>query len=158
MVYFRRTPGAKSDQIRRWNLPDRAFFAAGACHILAFAFLERFPDGDGKAIWLKPLDGSPTNHIIVLTGDYSFDYLGFVGREKRLEHFRRRALSRYPGWRCELVALPAEVLISEVKSKTYQGLWLREPQQFAHDAMPRATRFLDRIKIPADLRPLYPTT
>jgi hypothetical protein len=31
----------KTDPVRRWNLPDRVFFAAGACHILAYAFIER---------------------------------------------------------------------------------------------------------------------
>lgn len=27
-------PGIKEDPVRRWNLPDRVFFACGACHIL----------------------------------------------------------------------------------------------------------------------------
>jgi len=35
-------PGVKGNPVRRWNLPDRVFFACGACHILAHAFLERF--------------------------------------------------------------------------------------------------------------------
>jgi hypothetical protein len=28
----------KSDQAMGWALPDRVFFACGACHILAYAF------------------------------------------------------------------------------------------------------------------------
>jgi hypothetical protein len=31
------------------------------------------------------------------------------------------------------------------KSRGYDGLWLREPGQFLHDALPRADRFLDRV-------------
>jgi hypothetical protein len=30
----------------------------------------------------------------------------------------------------------------------YDGLWLREPSQFLHDALPRARRFLDRFSAP----------
>ncbi|HEX3588635.1 MAG TPA: hypothetical protein VHV74_03310 [Pseudonocardiaceae bacterium] len=38
-----RTPLERADQLASWQRPDQAFFAAGACHILAFAFLEAFP-------------------------------------------------------------------------------------------------------------------
>ena len=42
-MYQPRTPNyRKSDPVMRWNLPDRIFFACGACHILAHAFIERF--------------------------------------------------------------------------------------------------------------------
>ncbi len=80
MVYIRRTPGARDDQLLRWNLPDRVFFAAGACHILAFAFLERFPASGAKAVWIKPLEDTPTNHIVILKGDCAFDFHGFSKR------------------------------------------------------------------------------
>ena len=52
-----------------------------------------------------------------------------------------------PGWGCSLVELPADVLISEARSRTYDGLWLRGPEQFLHDALPRARAFLDRFPI-----------
>jgi hypothetical protein len=41
------------------------------------------------------------------------------------------------------------VLISEARPRRYDGLWLREPQQFLHDALPRAERFLDRFPAPS---------
>jgi hypothetical protein len=43
-MYQLRTKGAKRDPIKRWALPDRVFFACGACHILAYAFLRAYPD------------------------------------------------------------------------------------------------------------------
>jgi hypothetical protein len=43
------------------------------------------------------------------------------------------------------VPLPRDVLVSEVKSRAVDGLWLREPGQFLHDALPRARHFLDRF-------------
>jgi hypothetical protein len=38
-------------------------------------------------------------------------------------------------------------LVSEHKSRTYEGLWLREPKQFPHDPLPRAHRFIDRLSL-----------
>ena len=38
----------------RWSLPDRVFFACGACHILVYAFLERCGMPDERMVWLKP--------------------------------------------------------------------------------------------------------
>ena len=44
----------KRDPVLRWNLPDRIFFACGACHILAHAFLEKYGDPAFKALWIRP--------------------------------------------------------------------------------------------------------
>jgi hypothetical protein len=42
-MYMRRTKGAKRDPVRQWELPERVFFACGACHVLAYAFLRNYP-------------------------------------------------------------------------------------------------------------------
>jgi hypothetical protein len=52
------------------------------------------------------------------------------------------------GWDGTLVELPPDVLISEQKSRAYDGLHLRKPGQFLHDAMPRAEAYLDRFGSP----------
>lgn len=148
MIYYPRDPAAKHDPVRRWSRPDRVFFAAGACHILAYAYLERFPERKGKAIWIKPRDGSPNNHIFVSLGERAFDYHGYCDQARLLDHFARRVRTKYPDWTPELIELPPDVLISEAKSKTYSSLWLREPKQFLHDALPRAHRYLDRFQHP----------
>lgn len=41
-----------------------------------------------------------------------------------------------------------DVLVSEPKARRYDGLRLREPGQFLHDALPRARAFLDRFPPP----------
>jgi hypothetical protein len=152
MVYIRRTPGAKHDKLKQWNLPDRVFFAAGACHILAYAFLERFPDCDARPYWIKPLDGSPTNHMIILKGDCAFDYHGYTKRDALMSHFQRRACQYWPEWRGELVEIQPDALISTEKSRTYSGLWLREPQDFMFNALPRARAYLDRFSHPDECK------
>jgi hypothetical protein len=143
-------PGIKQDPFRRWSLPDRVFFACGACHILAYAFLKTYPDTGFAPLWIKPAKGSTGNHIVVVRNDMAFDYHGFSRWNRLLAHMNAKANRWWPGWSAELIPLPMDVLISEAKSREYDGLWLREPGQFLHDAMPRADQFLRRFRPPRD--------
>lgn len=134
----------KSNPKVQWALTDRVFFACGACQVLAYAFLEKHQIPDAQAVWIKPVEGYRGNHIFIDLGDRVFDYHGFSDRQKFLDHTFKRARHYHgTGWDAELIKLPQDVLISEAKSKTYDGLWLREPKQFLHDALPRAYKFLD---------------
>jgi hypothetical protein len=135
----------KSDPVLRWHRPDRQFFANGACQILAYAFLERYPGLGFRARWIKPANGYVGNHIFVTDGRTAFDYHGLTTQERLLSLCFRRARRFYPGWDAALVDLPQETLISEQRSRQIDGLWLREPKQFLHDALPRAHTFLARF-------------
>jgi Phosphotransferase enzyme family len=70
-------PGIKGNAVRQWSLPDRVFFASGACHILAYAFLNAYPNCSFAPIWIKPARGFTGNHIVVVRGDIAFDYHGY---------------------------------------------------------------------------------
>jgi hypothetical protein len=145
-MYQPRTPGyTKSDPVMRWALPDRVFFACGACHILAHAFLERHGHGGHTVTWIKPAPGYTGNHIVVGADGWVFDYHGTSKRDAFLRHTWARARQRWPGWNATLVKLPHDALVSETKSREIDGLWLREPGQFLDDALPRARRYLDRF-------------
>ena len=150
MVAMYRIDGAtKRDPVRRWALPERVFFACGACHILAYAFLERYGAAGRQALWLKPAEGFTGNHIVIAGDGWVFDYHGYARRDAFLAHTFRKARRWWPGWDASLIALPPGVLISNVKSRRYDGLWLREPRQFLHDALPRARAYLERFPAPA---------
>lgn len=114
-------PGIKEDPVRRWALPDRVFFACGACHILAYAFLDAYPEADFGAVWIKPARGFTGNHIVVVRGDTAFDYHGYSSWSRLLEHTSSKANRWWPGWADE---------------------------QYLHDAMPRAQQFLGRFAHP----------
>ena len=133
----------RGDLVRRWALPDRIFFACGACQVLAYAALQTFPGF--KAIWIKPHQGYIGNHIVAVRGDTALDYHGVSRWPVQLAHTRNKSRRWWPGWDADLIELPPDVLISEAKSRTYNGLWLRQPDQFLHDPLPRAYRFLDRL-------------
>jgi hypothetical protein len=128
----------KNDPVRRWHRPDRHFFANGACQVLAFAFLERYPDLGFHARWIKPAAGFTGNH-----GINAFDYHGLTTEQRLLAFGFRRGRRFFPGWDAALVDLPADVLISEQRSRQIEGLWLGEPRQFLYDALPLARSFLD---------------
>ena len=135
----------KGDPLRRWHRPDRHFFANGACHVLAFAFLERYPDFGFHARWIKPAAGFTGNHIYVTDGINAFDYHGLTTEQRLLAFDFKRARRFFAGWDATLVDVPTDVLVSEQRSRQIEGLWLREPKQFLHDALPRARSFLDRL-------------
>lgn len=142
-------PGIKQDPQRRWSLPDRVFFASGACHVLAYAFLRRYPAAGFHAVWMKPATGFTGNHIVVVRDNSAFDYHGYSNWDQLIQHTSAKANRWWLGWNATIVPLPVDVLVSEKKSREYDGLWLREPKQFLHDALPRAERFLDGFPAPS---------
>lgn len=139
----------KNDAGKRWHRPDRHFFANGACQVLDYAFLERYPDIGFHARWIKPAAGFTGNHIYVTDGINAFDYHGLTTEQRLLAFGFKRGQRFFTGWDAALVDLPTEALVSEQRSRQIEGLHLREPKQFLHDALPRARRFLDRF---GDLR------
>jgi hypothetical protein len=60
----------------------------------------------------------------------------------------RKSRRWWPDWAAEEIPLPPHVLVSEALSRRFDGLWLREPGQFLHNALPRAEAFLDRFSAP----------
>jgi hypothetical protein len=149
-MYKLRTKGGKRNPLINWALPERVFFACGACHVLAYAFLRAYPDSGFTPVWIRPAEGYTGNHILVVRDRLAFDYHGYSHWPTLLAHMKRKAGRWWPGWDAELVRLPEEVLVSESKSRTYEGLWLREPGQFLFDAMPRAQRYVQRFPAPPE--------
>jgi len=135
----------KNDPVRRWYRPDRHFFANGACQVLAFAFLDRHPDLGFRARWIKPAPGFTGNHIYVTDGINAFDYHGLTTEQRLLAFGFKRGRRFFPGWDATVIDLPTDALVSELRSRQIEGLWLREPKQFLYDALPRAQDFLDQF-------------
>ena len=149
-MYQLRTKNTKKDPVARWNLPDRVFFACGACHILAYAFSQKYPDSGFQPNWIKPVDGFTGNHIVMVRDNIVFDYHGFSIWPGYFDRYKLRARREFKKWNATLHNLPTEVLVSEARSREYDGLWLREPKQFLHDAFPRAQKYLERFEMPVE--------
>ena len=138
-------PEKKRNPEKRWALPERVFFACGACQVLAHAFLQAFPEKNFVPQWIKPADGFSGNHIFVTDGEMAFDYHGYTSREKLVSHIFKKAQRWWPGWSAEIIEIPPHVLVNEQESKKIEGLWLRQPDQFLHNALPRAQKYLERF-------------
>ena len=88
-MYQLRTKGGKCDLLKNWALPDKVFFACGACHILAHAFLKTYPARGFAPVWIRPADGYTGNHIVVVKEQLAFDYHGYSEWSVLLAHFKK---------------------------------------------------------------------
>jgi hypothetical protein len=150
----------------RWSAVESAQTAAQAARAaakaaggpaterpLAWAFLRRHASAGAKPLWFRPAPGFTGNHIVAATSDWVFDYHGYSRRIAFTDHMHRKARRWWRDWQAAEVTLPPDVLMSEAESRRHPGLWLREPRQFLHDALPRAEAFLDRFPSPPSCRP-----
>lgn len=140
--------------MQRWSLPDRVFFACGACHVLAHAFLERFPSAGFGPIWIRPRGGFTGNHVFVTNGDLGFDYHGYVVYARLVDHYTKRARRLLPGWEADLVSVTVS-LVNREGAKAI-GMDILEPRQFLHDACLAPAAILSRSIIASSIS--RPTT
>ncbi len=133
--------GIKKDPERRWALPDRIFFGYGACHILAGAYLERPPLDGFFAERIIPAEGFFGNHVYVTDGIIAFDYHGYSARNRLLSHHPNAWAGSHPGWDCAIERVDFPLLdTSALNQRKMLG-----PDQYLHDPVARAQRFIARI-------------
>jgi len=135
-------PGIKNDPVKRWNLPDRIFFGNGACHILAGVFLQQISSNDFHAIWLKPNNDFPGNHIFVTDGDFAFDFHGYSKCERLIAHHGKGWAQRFPGWSASICRVDFSLL--DTPSLNFRRML--GPEQYLFNPIPRAIQFLNRFK------------
>jgi len=104
IVYFR-TREQSRDPFIMWDREDKAFFAAGACHILAHMFLSLHRDEGYELIHVKPKVDYPGNHMYASNGTWAFDFNGWTLEEELLEVSGSTWEQAYPGWRCERIVV-----------------------------------------------------
>ena len=132
--------GIKADPHRRWSLPDRIFFGYGACHILAGVFLDQPPLPGFYAERVIPAEGFLGFHVYVTNGVIVFDYHGYSIRDRLLEHHKRVWSSQYAGWFSAIERVDFDLLSTADLNKRQ----MRGPDQYLHDPIPRARRFIEQ--------------
>ncbi|PNY82225.1 hypothetical protein [Deinococcus koreensis] len=133
---LRRTPAERADVRLSWARPDLNFFAAGACHILAFAFLERWPLSSFRPRLLRPAPGQGGSHVYVSDGQTAFDAQGYLPEAELLAAHRAAFLALSPGWTAEV--LDVDVPLAELCA-AHQ---LRAPWDFPPGVWARAHAYL----------------
>jgi hypothetical protein len=133
-----RTPTQKADLKWMWERGDRAFFAAGACHVLAHEFLQTEAGRGFYPFMIVPEPGFRGSHVIATNGRIVFDYHGISFHEAYEQHFKRKIVRFFPDWRGQFI---------EAGDNFWTDAWfaahqLRRPDQFYRNPTERARRFI----------------
>ncbi|HZM84621.1 MAG TPA: hypothetical protein VFC19_53550 [Candidatus Limnocylindrales bacterium] len=122
---FRRTEAERADQMLSWRRGDQAFFASGACHILAWTFVETHPDF--QIYGLLPRGETGFGHIIASDGPWAFDHCGWTPTAELLQ------------------AYDAEMVLIETDLETFcTANNHRRPEQYAFSPWQRARDYIAR--------------
>ncbi len=142
MLIILRTAEEKADLDLCWSRPDEEFFASGACHVLAAAFLMEYPKA-GFRPWRFALGAGHHRggHMIVANDDLVFDWAGYERRDAFLVDYFESMRSILPDWDARLVPVESDPIGWEFcRSHNH-----RHPTQFRRDPLPRAQAFAKRF-------------
>ncbi|MBF6278561.1 MULTISPECIES: hypothetical protein [Nocardia] len=124
----------RADQQLSWNRDDQAFFAAGACHILAYAFLEIHTRG-WNPIGLWPSSADNPSHVYASDGTWAFDHCGWTPEPELL------LASRAAEPHADYQRRPILMGLDEFCARHYH----RTRTEFACDPWPRAHDYISRF-------------
>lgn len=75
---FRRTPLERADQAVSWARGDQAFFASGACHLLAWTVRAVHPGHGIEVVGLRRPGATAICHVYAVSDDgWAFDHAGW---------------------------------------------------------------------------------
>ncbi|GGU24994.1 hypothetical protein GCM10007979_24760 [Nocardioides albus] len=95
---YRRTQAERDDQWLSWNRTDQAFFASGACHILAWACREAYPERAVGIAAMRFVGEARAFHAYATWGSWSFDHSGWNAEPDLLavnSDFEGRRIERF---------------------------------------------------------------
>lgn len=141
-LLFDRTPEERRDKFKSWARDDQAFFAAGACHILADLFVELHHHEGFKMVYIKPDGDFPGSHVYASDGTWAFDHNGWTKEENLLAVTEAAYTERYPGWSYtkDTIEFAIDALENFCRANKH-----RMPGQFAHLPWERAYEYIQRF-------------
>lgn len=139
---FDRTPEEKRDMFRSWARNDQAFFASGACHILADLFVQLHQHEGYQMVYIKPAESFPGNHVYASNGEWAFDHNGWTRESELLRTTEEAYQEKYPGWSYKRIELEGSMTSLEDFCKANNH---RLPWQFAHLPWERAYNYIARF-------------
>lgn len=97
-INYERSVEEYNDPFLAWKRSDKAFFASGACHILAYMFLSVHDKEGYKLIHIKPRSPFRGNHMYASNGTWAFDFNGWALEKELLTEYEKAYQAKYPGW------------------------------------------------------------
>jgi hypothetical protein len=139
---YDRTPAERADEGLSWARPDERFFAAGACHILAWTFIDAHPEAGFRPVGLRLVGEPHVWHVYVTNDTWAFDYYGWVSEPELLEATAAEKRASGEDRPLERVELPENL---DVFCEQHRH---RKPAEFARLPWQRAVAYL--AKFPPD--------
>ncbi len=136
-ISFRRTSEQVADVVLAWQRPDRPFFAAGACHILARQFVRRH--SAYRVVAIQPRPGWKGAHVFATNGKQAFDFNGWSLEADLIRANVEASRAESPDWEFDL--LPATDDFDEF----CRSINCRTAELYPGDVEARADRFIDAI-------------
>jgi hypothetical protein len=136
---FRRTTLERSDQRVSWERPDQAFFASGACHILAWECRDLHRGHPLGIAAIRFADEERAFHVYATWQGWAFDHAGWNAETDLLTvntEFEGRAIER----------IGITTGLAEFCARHY----CRMPEQYWRDPVPRARAYAGRHRPPWD--------
>lgn len=137
---YTRTTEEKRDVVLSWNRDDKAFFATGACHILAHLFLSLHAGEGYELIYIKPTNNMPGNHMYASNGTWAFDFNGWNKEIELLDVHVAAFTKAYPEWDYERIVIE-EGLVEYLKHSNH----LRPPEYFLELPWKRAYDYIQQF-------------
>ncbi|MGD9958878.1 hypothetical protein [Nocardioides sp.] len=134
---YRRTQAERDDQLLSWQRTDRAFFAAGGCHILAWTCRELYPAQSIGIAALRAADEDQVFHTFATWRDWAFDHSGWHSEEDLI-----RVNEDFVGYRLARVEIATNLAEFCLQHDH------RMPDQYYDDPQPRARRYVHRFDPP----------
>ena len=141
MFLYPRSDAQRRDPFLHWQMEDRAFFASGACHILAHIFLSLHLGEGYELIYIKPREPHPGNHLYASNGEWAFDFQGWTREAELLEMTRKVYGAALPGWDCERIVIK-EGLPAHIASGRHN---LRPPEYFPYPPWERSYKYIKQF-------------
>jgi hypothetical protein len=136
---FDRTPQERRDPFLFWQRDDQAFFAAGACHILAEMFRQLHDGEDFQVIFIKPNITRAGTHVYISYGVWAFDHNGWTLEKEMIDTVRAAYAGYHPGWDFERIVI-TEDLETFCRNNNH-----RQPWQFAYLPWERAYNYIKQF-------------
>lgn len=134
---FRRIPQERADQKISWDRADQAFFASGACHVLAWACRETYPKQSIELVAMRRQGSRQLLHTYATWRGWAFDHSGWNPEDELLA-----VNAEFEGCRLERVAITTGLAeFCELHEH-------RMPHQYWRDPRPRAREYIERLTPP----------
>lgn len=134
---YRRTQAERDDQELSWRRSDQAFFASGACHVLAWACRDAYPARPISIAGLRSDPARPVFHTFAAWHEWTFDHSGWHRDGELLE-----ANEQFEGRPLERVEITVDLAAFCGQQRH------RMPHEFYADPVPRALSYLKRFEPP----------